>query len=58
MGLTEGADMKLQGVFVSLWSSLERCGIHDKVVELIVGSWNIGIKEVVHLSISWISGVS
>ena len=49
MGLTEDADMKLQGVLVSLWSSLERCGIHNKVIEFISGSWNVVIKGVIHL---------
>ena len=58
MGLTKNAHMKLQGIFVSLWSNLERCGIHNKVIEFIGGSWNVVIKGVVHLSISWISGVS
>jgi hypothetical protein len=57
MGLTKNADMKLQGVLASLWSSPERRGIH-KVIEFIGGSRNLVIKEVVHLSISWISGVS
>ena len=58
MGLTEDADMKLQGVFISLWSSLDRCKIHNKVIEFIGSSWNVVIKEVVHLSMNWISGVS
>ena len=58
MGLTKDADMKLQRVFVSLWSSLERWWIHNMVIEFISGSWNVVIKGVVHLSISWIFGVS